>query len=209
MSILAIDMLTRQTHIALDEHSRSFENSPDQAELLPSQIQSLLFDYDVSFADLTAVLVLTGPGSFTGVRVALSSAHAIGMALNVPLIGMSADEAYALMIDKEKSACLVLDTRRKDFAVAYKEKGENHFSSFEELLAGDIKIDIGVICGNGAEKAGLKADIANIDLCGLIKKCSVEETEYNSNKASVFYLRDPDVTLSKQKFEHQALYKAQ
>lgn len=210
MSVLAIDMLTPTTRLGLDQHYREFEPSRDQAELLPGQIQSFLFDQDISFADLKGILVITGPGSFTGIRVALSSMHAMGFALDIPVIGIRADEAFALMLDKKKSACLILDTRRKDFAVAFKLANQSSFEDFEELTSEDIatRLDNGMIlCGNGVIKAGLDASFVDIDLSLLIARKPIKSKGYEPDQAQTFYLRPPDVTLSPQKFEHETLYK--
>jgi tRNA threonylcarbamoyl adenosine modification protein YeaZ len=46
-------------------------------------------------SDLDLVAVTVGPGSFTGIRAGLALAHGIGLALGVPVIGVTVGEAIA------------------------------------------------------------------------------------------------------------------
>ncbi len=54
--------------------------------LLPL-IQNALKKAGISLQDLTGVNVATGPGSFTGIRVGVSVANALGFALGIPVNG--------------------------------------------------------------------------------------------------------------------------
>ena len=58
------------------------------AELVP-KIQELLEEQGVGLQELEAVVVVHGPGSFTGVRIGVSSAKALAEALNIPLLAVS------------------------------------------------------------------------------------------------------------------------
>ncbi|MBY0562655.1 MAG: tRNA (adenosine(37)-N6)-threonylcarbamoyltransferase complex dimerization subunit type 1 TsaB [Hyphomonadaceae bacterium] len=67
-----------------------------QAERLAPMVKDVLATAGVRFSELDRVTVTTGPGSFTGVRVGLSFARALAMALNKPCIGVSTLEVLAL-----------------------------------------------------------------------------------------------------------------
>ena len=71
------------------------EQGRHAAALLPA-LDEVLAEARLAPADLTGVVVGTGPGSFTGVRVAASAAKGITHALGVPLYPLSSLAAAAL-----------------------------------------------------------------------------------------------------------------
>jgi tRNA threonylcarbamoyladenosine biosynthesis protein TsaB len=56
-------------------------------------VSGLLREADVRLGDLAAIAVCTGPGGFTGLRIALSYAKALALGTGVPLIGVTSYEA--------------------------------------------------------------------------------------------------------------------
>ncbi|MBB6469636.1 tRNA threonylcarbamoyl adenosine modification protein YeaZ [Aminobacter lissarensis] len=65
------------------------------AEHLMAVIDEALTQAGKSYADLGRIAVSTGPGSFTGVRVAVSAARGFSLALKVPAVGVTTLEALA------------------------------------------------------------------------------------------------------------------
>ena len=65
------------------------------AEHLITVVLAAMRDADVGFADLGAVAVCIGPGSFTGVRVGVSAARGFALALKIPAVGVTVFEAMA------------------------------------------------------------------------------------------------------------------
>src|SRR3989344_8086379 len=66
--------------------SLSEENEFGSQVLLPL-IEKLLKQQNIEFKDLKEIEVETGPGSFTGLRVGVSVANALGFALGIPVNG--------------------------------------------------------------------------------------------------------------------------
>ena len=66
-----------------------------QAERLFPMLAEMLDEVGLGFRDLGAVAVCTGPGTFTGVRVAVAAARGLSLSLGIPAIGATALEAAA------------------------------------------------------------------------------------------------------------------
>lgn len=59
------------------------------AENLPGAVSELLSGLDCGFADIDAIAVGVGPGSFIGIRIGIAYAKGIAFARNIPLVGVS------------------------------------------------------------------------------------------------------------------------
>ncbi|WP_282603590.1 tRNA (adenosine(37)-N6)-threonylcarbamoyltransferase complex dimerization subunit type 1 TsaB [Paracoccus sp. PARArs4] len=75
--------------------SRHEEMAKGQAERLMPMIEELLSEAGVTFRQIDVIGVGTGPGNFTGIRVAVAAARGLSLAMGVPAIGVSATEALA------------------------------------------------------------------------------------------------------------------
>jgi len=64
-----------------------------QPGALPAMAQAVLSEAGVGAGDLSAIAVTVGPGSFTGLRAALSLAQGIAVAAGVPILGVTVGEA--------------------------------------------------------------------------------------------------------------------
>ena len=65
------------------------------AEALLPLIERVMAQVEGGFASLDRIAVTVGPGSFTGIRVAISAARGFGVALNIPVVGVSTLGAFA------------------------------------------------------------------------------------------------------------------
>jgi len=97
---LAVDTSTASLTIAVLEQNRMLGELNTVAErnhsigLLPN-IRQLLAELGMKPRDLQAVAVGRGPGSYTGVRIGVSTAKTFAWALGIPLLGVSSLEALA------------------------------------------------------------------------------------------------------------------
>jgi len=66
-----------------------------QAERLIPLVQGVLAQGGATPQDLDAIGVGTGPGNFTGIRIAVSAARGLALALDIPAIGVSIPDALA------------------------------------------------------------------------------------------------------------------
>lgn len=80
-------------------------------QLVPT-VQSLLDDTGRTFADLGAIVVGCGPGPFTGLRVGMATASALGQALSIPVHGVCTHDAVGTGLAGD--ALVVTDARRRE-----------------------------------------------------------------------------------------------
>lgn len=116
-ALLAIDTAAPRLQLALlrdDRVDTLVEDMPTgQAERIFPAIAELLARNNVTYAELTRLAVTTGPGSFTGLRIGLSAARGLALALGVPLVGVPSLFALSLNAMCDPVAVL-LDARRDE-----------------------------------------------------------------------------------------------
>lgn len=91
------------------------------AEHLMAVIEEALKAAGTDYAGLGAIAVSTGPGSFTGLRVGVSAARGLALALKIPAIGVTTLEALAAQARATFPRCAVLaalDAGREEIHVA-------------------------------------------------------------------------------------------
>jgi tRNA threonylcarbamoyladenosine biosynthesis protein TsaB len=90
-----------------------------EGEMLPLICDQLLNRHSVSYQQLNRVIVLTGPGSFTGLRIGLSCARALALALSIPVFGLTTLQAHAAHPDVITADypfhLVILDGKRGDY----------------------------------------------------------------------------------------------
>lgn len=70
-------------------------NECSRAEKIISVVGSLMEEAGLTLPDLTMIAASTGPGSYSGIRIGLSTALGLTSALNIPIVGVSVLEAMA------------------------------------------------------------------------------------------------------------------
>ncbi|HHU52657.1 MAG TPA: tRNA (adenosine(37)-N6)-threonylcarbamoyltransferase complex dimerization subunit type 1 TsaB [Clostridiaceae bacterium] len=128
--ILAIDSSGSSLSVALSENNliraEKFLNISNQhsVNLLPA-LDSMMQEIEKSYDDLSAVAVTVGPGSFTGIRIGVSTANTMAYGLNIPVIGISALEALAFPYRNQKDIILaVFDARGGRLYGAFFQQGK-------------------------------------------------------------------------------------
>jgi tRNA threonylcarbamoyladenosine biosynthesis protein TsaB len=132
------------------------------AEELANLIQSCLNDAAVSFDQLKAVAVSGGPGSFTGLRIGVSTAKGLCYALDIPLLAVPTLEAMALSARSSTVHhglyCPMIDARRMEvYCALYSSTGDEVYGAKamvidDEAFAGELKDSRVLFFGTGAEK---------------------------------------------------------
>ena len=105
------------------------------AQLVP-QIAALLQNHGFSKTDIDAFIVVSGPGSFTGLRVGLAAIKALAEILQKPIVPVSLLEVVAADSRAQGNVAVALDGgRREVFFGAYKLAAESIQVLREELLS--------------------------------------------------------------------------
>lgn len=94
---------------------RSHRDARRHGEVLPVQIDAVLSDADVRLSDVDAIAVGIGPGAFTGLRVGLATADALGLALAVPVHGANTLDVLAFATQRDDPFAIVTDARRREY----------------------------------------------------------------------------------------------
>ena len=86
------------------------------AEELMSMVEAVLEEAALSPADLTALAVTIGPGTFTGLRAGLAAARGLALARALPLIGVTTLEAVAapVVAEADEVIAAAFDARRAE-----------------------------------------------------------------------------------------------
>jgi tRNA threonylcarbamoyl adenosine modification protein YeaZ len=111
--ILVLDTATRTPVVAIAQADgslvgqRRWQSHHRHGEELLQQLDDLLAEAKVSRHELTAVVVGTGPGSFTGLRIGLATAKTIAYSLDLPIVGVSSTEALAAAVADGNAAVTV------------------------------------------------------------------------------------------------------
>jgi len=98
--ILLIETSTRVCSVAVAENGitlaiKESQTRNSHAELITLFVQEVLKNANIAFADLDAVAVSKGPGSYTGLRIGVSTAKGFCYALDIPLLSVSTLKALA------------------------------------------------------------------------------------------------------------------
>lgn len=120
MIVLAIDTCGPTGSVALGNLEGETVSLLAQSELagktyssqIVPAVRSLLAGQGLDASAVEAILVVNGPGSFTGVRIGVSSAKGFAEALRIPLLAVS---RLAVLASKAGAECAALDAGRGEF----------------------------------------------------------------------------------------------
>lgn len=151
--ILAFDTATDACTLALGEDNRVLASKTVHAprghlETLLPLIDQVLAEVSIKIQDVDYVASGSGPGSFTGIRIAVSTARGLAQAKDIPLVGISTLDilAYGLRAE-DRFICPVIDAKR----------GQVYFSVYESD-------------GGNIQRMGDIQSLAPDEFCSILKK---------------------------------------
>lgn len=165
MKILALETSAKAVSAAVAENGKVLCSGYQDTGLTHSRtlmpiVEHILKNTDLTMADMDAIAVSVGPGSFTGIRIGVSAAKGLAFAVDKPAIGVSTLSAMARNI-----ACMdgliicAMDARRNQIYNALFEANNGRLTRLSEDraialadLAEEIRNDLRpkTIVGDGA-----------------------------------------------------------
>ncbi|MDR2834062.1 MAG: tRNA (adenosine(37)-N6)-threonylcarbamoyltransferase complex dimerization subunit type 1 TsaB [Streptococcaceae bacterium] len=164
MKILALDTSNKTLAIALYDETgivaqKQLNIKTNHSLTLMPAIDELMKDVKWSPHDLTRIVCAYGPGSYTGIRIAVTTAKMLASTLNIELVGISSLKAIAANIPNFEGLLVpIFNARRQNvFAGGYKWEngklinvlGDCHQSI--EVLIDSIKNDQAMVVGDVAD----------------------------------------------------------
>lgn len=191
------------------------------AKVLTDLMDRCLTAAGVKLRELDAIAVSSGPGSYTSLRVGISTAKGICYALNKPLISVNTLQSLALAakIETEGRAdyyCPMIDARRMEvYCNVFDGEGIAQGKPISKVIEAGVFDDFltagkrMVFCGNGAAKCETILQGAQVSFhpseCSAIYLPSLSLRQYraqNFEDVAYFkplYLKPPNITIPKHK----------
>lgn len=140
--ILNIETATKNCSVTLAKNGKTVlcreiaEQGYSHAEKLHVFIEEILKETGVSAKDLNAIAISKGPGSYTGLRIGVSTAKGLCYALEIPLISVDTLQAMAKQVSIESGLIVpMIDARRMEVYSAAFDKENNKIKEVQaEIL---------------------------------------------------------------------------
>ena len=119
--ILNLETATKNCSVSISQHGKTIlckeiaESGYSHAERLHVFIEECLKESNITFKDLSAIAVSQGPGSYTGLRIGVSTAKGLCFALDLPLIAIDTLQVLASQLTITEGVIIpMIDARRME-----------------------------------------------------------------------------------------------
>lgn len=160
MLTLALDTANDRLAVALAGEGKATARSEaitrGHAERLFPLIDEVLAAAGCEIDQVARIAVNVGPGSFTGIRIAVAAARGLGLALSTPVVGIDALRLIAASLNEPADGPVLsaVDARRGEvYAALYGPKGdvlEAPFAADAEAVLARLGDRAAVLAGSGA-----------------------------------------------------------
>ena len=141
MKILAVDTSSKLCSVAILEDKnliKELDNGLTHSETLMPLIQQLLNECSLSLNNINLLVSDIGPGSFTGIRIGVSSCKAFSDSLNIPCVGISSLEVLAYNIQNDGIICSTIDCKNNNCYFALYELNSGNYNVLIEPCAKSV-----------------------------------------------------------------------
>ena len=129
--------------------STIYEAWQEQSEHMIPEINKILETFNVQREEIDDVMVAVGPGSYTGVRIAITIAKIMGYAMQIPVYPVSS--LHVLKCENKPSICIVNARSKRSYVGVYQGKNvilPDQIMTNDELLAYINEHPDYILCGN-------------------------------------------------------------
>ena len=117
MRYLYIDTSSSYLYTAIVENEKLLGEIKEEfgqslSEVALPKIASMFEKTNLEAKDINKIIVVDGPGSFTGIRIGITIAKVYAWSLNIPITTITSLEAMALSSDEEKVHVPMINARR-------------------------------------------------------------------------------------------------
>ena len=143
MKVLAVDTSSKLCSIAILEDTNlikklELDNGLTHSETLMPLIKQLLNECELSLNDIDLLVSDIGPGSFTGIRIGVSTCKAFSDSLNIPCVGVSSLEVLAYNIKDDGIICSTIDCKNNNCYFALYQLNNGVYNVLEEPCAKSV-----------------------------------------------------------------------
>ena len=143
MKVLAIDTSSKLCSVAILEDTNlikklELDNGLTHSETLMPLIKQLLNECELSLNDIDLLVSDIGPGSFTGIRIGVSTCKAFSDSLNIPCVGISSLEVLAYNIKDDGIIYSTIDCKNNNCYFALYQLNNGVYSVLEEPCAKSV-----------------------------------------------------------------------
>ncbi|WP_035759838.1 tRNA (adenosine(37)-N6)-threonylcarbamoyltransferase complex dimerization subunit type 1 TsaB [Flavobacterium tegetincola] len=189
--ILNIETATKNCSVAVAKNGHTIalreiaEEGYSHAEKLHVFIEELISESNLTFKDFNAIAVSQGPGSYTGLRIGISSAKGLCYALNIPLIAVDTLQSLAAQIKINEGTIIpMIDARRMEvFSASYDQNLNQIQAVAAEIITEESyqnRNDEVHFLGDGASKCKIYMDKDNFTFHDTIIYPSANEMSFLS-----------------------------
>ena len=219
MKILSISTSSNIATVAISEDDKcilelNINNNKTHSETLMPLVSELFEKLNIKLDDIDLIACDVGPGSFTGIRIGISSVKAIAESLNIPVVSVTSLEALAYNVESKncKTICSLIDARNNQ---VYAGIFDNKYTLLEEYIADDISIVINALnkyediqfVGDGAVFHKELLNIKNFEYENVIYSKNIAKCAYRKYKEGKICTADSILPLYLRKSQAERMKK--
>lgn len=193
MKILSLSTSSNIATVAISEDVTCIKelniNVPKtHSETLVPLIDKLLKDTNLKLSEVNLIACDIGPGSFTGIRIGISTVKAIAQSLNIPIVEVSSLEALAYnVVSTSENICALIDARNNQVYCGIFDKNYNLLNNY---IADDINTALEIakeygdtlFVGDGALIHKALLNITTFNYENVIHSKNISKCAYNKFK---------------------------